>query len=113
MAWERDWQLSQGTWKKTHPPMKLVPNLLAVVACFLSARVSVPTLLGWNSKKQGYLQAYVVVWVGFLVALLFLARDPGQRAQSLLDGLIVALAFYRLQDLILSSVDDGLELTTL
>jgi hypothetical protein len=90
----------------------MVLNFLAVLICFLSSRISVPTLIGWDSKKQGLLQAYVLGWVGVLVVLLYLAREPGQLALILPEWLILGLALYRLQDLLFSSVDDAMELTS-
>lgn len=78
---------------------------LAKRVCELSAYFSISSRVGWDNDERK-LQDYVAAWLVLLCLLL--AFSP---TSIVAVWLVMFVAFYRLQDLLFSSLDNALELT--
>ena len=83
----------------------MIFRILAGVS-FLSKSVSAPTRFGWN-RNSDHLQLYILAWTVALILVLAFAPLHGAWGY-----LFVALAFFRLQEFLLATLDDVLGLTS-
>lgn len=94
-------------WKECRPAVPWKDHILTPL-CMLSGYVSAATWLDLNESKKGSgrLEGYVIFWLVFLFALLVFGPASGCIA------LVFAwLGMYRLQDLVLASLDNVFGLT--
>lgn len=75
------------------------------LVCRLSSTFSIASRAGWNGSERA-IHRYVVAWLVALGLLLFIGPSSGPWAL-----VAVGVAFYRLQDLVVSTLDDALGLT--
>jgi hypothetical protein len=89
------------------PPRPRMAVITAVFTflCWLSHKVSIAS---WHNldAREGFIHAYVLVWLGVLSGLLALCPISGW-----LRFAVLGIAFYRLQDLLFSTLDNALRLT--
>jgi len=105
-------ELFKAVWRDR----KTLPLSLAVaIVCLLSRAASLLTFVSWvketafkapSDDEDPVIEVYVVAWLAVLIVLLFVFPKGGDPGLAL-----VAVAMYRLQDLVLSTFDDALQLT--
>jgi hypothetical protein len=80
-------------------------NKLLCYVCCCSRTISAATLFD-RDQDERRIHHYVLLWTGILILILFLVPTSGW-----LGWALVGVAFYRLQDLIFSTLDNAFQLT--
>src|SRR5579863_5447993 len=84
---------------------RLAIQLPVAILCLLSRAISALNLVKKEPSPEAT-QLYVAIWLVILIALTFFSPRSG-----LVGLLFLVISFYRLQDLLFSTLDDALAVT--